>query len=127
MKLAPDSDGDGPDDDVDNCPLTANPGQEDSGGINTTASDDIGDTCQCGDVSGNGIVNGQDANVIQRYAIGAQSPLFSVPGNCDVSGNGACNGQDANAVKRAALHLASPLFSQRCPNADPSTACPYCP
>jgi hypothetical protein len=46
----------------------------------------------------NGIVNGQDANAIQRHALGPSSPLFAAPENCDVSGNGRCNGQDANAV-----------------------------
>ena len=88
----------------DNCPFVANPGQEDSGGLATSTPDGIGDACQCGDVTGNGIVNGQDANVIQRHGIGAEpNPLFVVPGNCDVTGNDQCNGQDANAVKRAAL------------------------
>lgn len=121
-----DTDADGVQDGLDNCPLAANPDQLDSGGLATATPDGIGDACQCGDVTGNGIVNGQDANAIQRYAVGAQSPLFVVPGNCDVSGNGSCNGQDANAVKRAALGQTSPLFGQRCPNADLDTPCPYC-
>jgi hypothetical protein len=121
-----DSDGDGIGDASDNCRFAANPDQRDSGGLASAVPDGIGDACQCGDVTGNGIVNGQDANAISRYAIGAGSPLFAVPGNCDVSGNGSCNGQDANAVKRAALGAASPLFGQRCPNANPSTPCPYC-
>jgi acyl-homoserine lactone acylase PvdQ len=115
---SPDTDGDGRNDDADNCPFVANPGQEDSGGIATTTPDGIGDACQCGDVTGNGIVNGQDANAIQRHGIGAlPNPLFAVPGNCDVTGNGQCNGQDANAVKRVALGQSSPQFGQRCHNA----------
>ncbi len=121
-----DADGDGVGDGRDNCPFAVNADQLDSGGLATAAPDGIGNACQCGDVSGNGIVNGQDAKAIQRYAIGAESPLFAVPGNCDVSGNGTCNGQDANAVKRAALGATSPLFGQRGPNADPATPCPYC-
>ncbi len=113
-----DGDGDGRGDICDNCLFVANPGQEDSGGITTTEPDDIGDACQCGDVTGNGIVNGQDANAIKRHALGAEpNPLFAVPGNCDVSGNGECNGQDANAVKRAALGQSNPLFGQNCHNA----------
>jgi hypothetical protein len=73
-------------------------------------------------VTGNGMVNGQDANAIARHALGlAPNPMFAVPGNCDVRGNGLCNGQDANAVKRAALGFdPNPLFGQNCPNAAPS-------
>ena len=117
----PDDDGDGIPDACDNCPFVANPGQEDSGGINTSEPDGIGDACQCGDVTGNGIVNGQDANTIKRHGLGQQpNPTFVVAGNCDVSGSGSCNGQDSNAVKRAALGVgvtSNPLFGQRCHNA----------
>ena len=66
-------------------------------------------------------MNGQDAAVIQRHALGlSPNPLFLVPGNCDVTGNGLCNGQDANAIKRAALGQPSPTFGQHCQNADPN-------
>ena len=103
---------------ADNCPNVANEDQLDRGGINTTTPDGIGDACQCGDVSGNGIVNGQDANAIKRHGLGlTPNPLFNVPGNCDVSGNGQCNGQDANAVTRKALGQPSPSFGQNCHNA----------
>jgi purple acid phosphatase-like protein/calcineurin-like phosphoesterase family protein/TAT (twin-arginine translocation) pathway-exported protein len=113
-----DSDCDGFDDPADNCALRANPGQQDRGGVASTAPDGIGDACQCGDVTGNGIVNGQDANAIQRHGLGLEpNPLFAEPGNCDVTGNALCNGQDANAVKRAALGHPSPLFGQNCHNA----------
>ena len=117
----PDRDGDGIPDDCDNCPFVTNPGQEDSGGINTTEPDGIGDACQCGDVTGNGVVNGQDANAIKRHGLGqSPNPTFVVAGNCDVSGNNACNGQDGNAVKSAALGVglaSNPLFGQRCHDA----------
>ena len=112
-----DADGDGIPPDSDNCPFVANADQLDRGGVNTTTSDGIGDACQCGDVNGSGIVNGQDANAIKRHGLGQSNPLFTVPGNCDVSGNGSCNGQDANAVTRAALGQPSPLFGQNCHNA----------
>jgi hypothetical protein len=36
--------------------------------------DGIGDACQCGDATGNGIVNGQDANAVKRAALGYPSP-----------------------------------------------------
>jgi acyl-homoserine lactone acylase PvdQ len=114
----PDPDGDGIPGYADNCPFVANPGQEDTGGLATATPDGIGNACQCGDVTGNGQVNGQDATAIQRHGIHAEpNPLFAVPGNCDVNGNDSCNGQDANAVKRAALGLPSPTFGQNCHNA----------
>jgi hypothetical protein len=113
-----DVDGDGVNDLADNCPFVDNPDQLDSGGINTTVPDGIGDACQCGDVTGNGIVNGQDGNVIKRHGLRIEpNDTFVVPGNCDVTGNGLCNGQDANATQREALGLESPAFGQNCHNA----------
>jgi hypothetical protein len=106
-----DCDADAVADAVDNCPQRANTGLEDDGGIASAVADGIGNACQCGDVTANGIVNGQDANVIKRFALGLPSPTFAAPENCDVSGNGLCNGQDANAVKREALGMEpNPLF-----------------
>ena len=114
---AVDVDLDGVDNEQDNCAFVAND-QIDSGGINGATPDGIGDACQCGDVSGNGIVNGQDANAIKRHGLGVEpNPVFEVPGNCDVTGNGLCNGQDAGALKRAVLGLPSPTFGQKCHNA----------
>ena len=113
-----DCDFDGVAEAVDNCLLTANAAQADSGGVASNVADGIGDACQCGDVNGNGIVNGQDAQAIKRHGLRlSPNPLFTVPGNCDVTGNGLCNGQDANAVSRAALGQPSPSFGQRCHNA----------
>jgi hypothetical protein len=60
----------------DNCPQIANADQLDSGGVATTTPDGIGDACQCGDVTGNGIVNGQDANAVKRAALGDPTPSF---------------------------------------------------
>ncbi len=108
----------------DNCPLVPNSDQTDRGGINTHTEDGIGDACQCGDVTGNGVVNGQDANAIKRHGLGAATnPTFVKSHNCDVTGNGLCNGQDANAVRVAALGRPTPLFGPEnpssCQNADP--------
>jgi len=111
-----DADGDGIADAGDNCALSPNPLQEDSGGVASSAPDGIGDACQCGDVSGNGMVNGQDANAIRRHGLGADpNPTFRVLFHCDVSGNGSCDGQDGNAVTRASLGLSpNPLFRNGC-------------
>ena len=114
----PDLDGDGIGDACDNCLKLANANQLDSGGINTTVPDGIGNACQCGDVTGNGIVDGQDGNAIKRHGLGlAPNVTFVVPGNCDVTGNDACDGQDSNAVRRIALGLETPAFGQNCHNA----------
>jgi hypothetical protein len=103
----------------DNCAIRANADQRDTGGVGSAAPDGIGDACQCGDVTGNGIVDAQDALAIQRKTMGlSPNPLFAVPEHCDVTGNGVCNGQDANAVRQAAL--GSPSSLQHCQSADPN-------
>ena len=87
-------------------------------GIASGTPDGIGDACQCGDVTGNGIVNDQDASAILRHGLGlASNPTFRVPGNCDVTGNGLCDGQDGNFTRGAALGVESLLFGQSCHNA----------
>ncbi len=104
----------------DNCPLVANTDQADRGGVNTQTADGVGDACQCGDVTGNGVVNGQDANAIKRHGLGATpNPTFREPGNCDATGNGRCNGQDANALRAVLIGRPLPMFGQNCQNADP--------
>ena len=109
-------------DTADNCPLVANENQLDRGGINTTTPDGIGDACQCGDVSGNGVVNGQDGNAIRRQGLGlTPNPTFVKSGNCDVTGSGTCNGQDGNIVRGAALgvsNLRDVVLAQNCQNAE---------
>src|SRR6185436_10691329 len=115
-QTAGDWDGDGVPNAGDNCPYAANPGQEDGGGVNTNTPNGVGDACECGDVSGNGKINGQDSNAIKRHGLGGTpNPLFVEACLCDVSGNGSCNGQDASAVSRAALGLVpNPLFANAC-------------
>jgi hypothetical protein len=100
----------------DNCKYVHNPNQADGGGIADQGPDGSGDACQCGDVTGDGIVNGTDATFITRKALNLHSPGFNVPGNCDVTGDGQCNGTDATFITRKALNLFSPLFGNNCPN-----------
>ena len=111
-----DSDGDGICGDEDNCPFVANPQQEDSGGVGSQGPDGIGDACQCGDVTGDGIGNSFDATMIKRQALGLSAPLFNVPDNCDVTGDGNCNSFDATMITRKALGLSAPVFGNHCPN-----------
>jgi len=116
--LSGDSDQDGICDSEDNCPFVENPGQEDccSPGPSAVGPDGIGDACQCGDVTGDGVANSFDATMIKRQALGLSAPLFNVPKNCDVTGDGACNSFDATMITRKALGLSAPLFGNNCSN-----------
>jgi subtilisin family serine protease len=95
----------------DNCPLVPNAGQQGVGGIGAAPTDGIGNACQCGDVSANGIVSGTDSLRINQAVLnlfpmigtnGAivsrrdASPFFLV-GRCDVDASvgGACTATDA--------------------------------
>jgi hypothetical protein len=86
-----DDDNDQIGDESDNCPKFANPDQLDGGGIRTAAGDGIGNPCQCGDFSGEGIVGtpGQQAGV---DVDGCQAALAGLPvdanaaDRCSVSG-----------------------------------------
>jgi hypothetical protein len=92
-----DTDNDLVGDDIDNCVQTQNGppgGQEDRGGVASAVLDFIGDACQCGDFSGDGIV---DDTVGENDVDGCQQvlalPPGAVPGDpsaasrCSVSGN----------------------------------------
>jgi hypothetical protein len=110
----------------DNCPDEYNPGQLDSGGLNTAVADGIGDACQCGDVSGNGIIQLNDATIIKRAILtlppGLTAPLLcNVAGPTDPSGGALptdCALNDATVVKRAILTL-PPGILQVCAPAVP--------
>ncbi len=110
-----DMDGDLWPDELDNCPNRANLSQLDSGGVGLgSGPDGIGDACQCGDVTDDGIVTSVDAIFVNRFALGLAAPGFSVAGKCDVTGDGVCNTIDAIFINRAALSLSAPSFGQNC-------------
>lgn len=90
---ATDTDGDQVPDVVDNCRFVANAGQADQDG------DGRGDACECGDATGDGLVDSRDARAIQRCAIGA----VPCAGLCDATGDGTCNAADARRVQRFAV------------------------
>jgi len=122
LRGGPDTDGDGIPDSWDNCPYTVNPDQKDSGGINTTVPDGIGDACQCGDVNNDGIVTIADKTILSRSlaGLGPYGSVVAMPGfsKCDVSGDGLCNLGDKTVISRALAALA-PAIQQSCTAAVP--------
>jgi len=67
-----DSDGDGIENELDNCPWVANPDQRDSGGVASRNDRDgaipngVGDACERFDVTGDGRVNKDDVRALHR-------------------------------------------------------------
>jgi hypothetical protein len=102
---AGDEDSDGVQDAVDTCPLTADPGQLDSGSIGPGgAPDGIGDACQCGDADDDGEVLAADVTEL-RLALASALPV-TAPGKCEVAGpTGSCDVLDLVVLRRALLFL----------------------
>jgi hypothetical protein len=107
-----DFDLDGIEDSLDDCPVTANGAQTDSGGIGASAADGIGDPCQCGDSSGDGRVDAADVDQLRRFLAGALGAL-AAPQKCDVGGTSACDLVDVVRLRRALAAL-SPGIAHAC-------------
>jgi subtilisin family serine protease len=116
VPAGPDSDADGVPDVFDVCPFTADPTQRDAN------DDDIGDACQCGDLSGDGRVNAIDADRIQLWLASPASPPMGLP-RCNVRGAAAPSGTDCRiddwAVVMRALAGRAPGVQQVCAPALP--------
>ena len=80
-----DSDGDGLRDLFDNCPLVPTDDLTDSGGVNSSSVDGVGDVCQCGDVSDNGRVNATDLTALRMALLGDASAVANAD-KCNVFG-----------------------------------------
>lgn len=63
--------------------------------------DGSGDACECGDFTGDGVVDSADARMVQRCAVG----LVACVGLCDADGDGACTSNDARRIQRFAVGL----------------------
>ncbi len=103
-----DSDEDLIEDALDNCPLAANPLQEDAGSVGAAPPDGIGDVCQCGDVDGDGIALAADLAAIRLQLSDPGQPV-AFPAKCDVNGDGLCTVLDAAYLLRALGSLGPPL------------------
>ncbi|HTO52498.1 MAG TPA: hypothetical protein VMR50_03845, partial [Myxococcota bacterium] len=118
---APDGDSDGQCNAADNCPYVANPGQEDAGGVGLAIPDGIGNVCQCGDVTGEGIVDTGDVAAYRSHLANPTGLPFSATAltKCSVSGSSAgCDIQDL-VVMRRALVGQGPGLAQVCTAATP--------
>ena len=95
-----DFDLDGVEDVDDNCPVTANQSQSDSGSVGAGPADLIGDACQCGDVDDDGVVTAADTDALRAFL--ADPPgLLPAPQKCDVSGDQLCGVADLVYSARA--------------------------
>ncbi|MFI5317479.1 MAG: hypothetical protein ACHQ6T_17395, partial [Myxococcota bacterium] len=119
---APDGDGDGTCNLGDNCPYVANPTQADDGTVGSAIPDGIGDACQCGDVTGEGVVDASDvfsyrshlANPAGLPFVGAAAVKCSVAGAISTD----CDILDVVVMQRALLGQA-PGIGQVCAAALP--------
>jgi DNA-binding beta-propeller fold protein YncE len=115
----PDADGDGVPDAEDNCPGVHNPTRWDRGGVSTAGPDEIGDACQCGDVSGDGKITNVDFAQIRAFIVsGYTTPPTAafVADKCDVSGDQQCNNVDFARVRAAIVGGVNhnPVIIQSC-------------
>ena len=110
-----DADSDGIADAADNCALEANTAQTDSGGIGTGSPDGIGDACQCGDVSDDGVVDAMDGAVYRLWL--ADPSVAFADQKCSTAALYAgepCSVLDTVRLRRALAGLAGPGIQQGC-------------
>ena len=89
-------------DEDDNCVYTSNVAQLDQGGLKTSASDDIGDACQCGEGEGTGqiMTTGADLTNMLDYLRGGAPAGFDVA-RCSVANPSTCTIHDAAVLANA--------------------------
>ena len=123
--LVSDEDRDGIPDERDNCPAVPNADQADSGTMGSPSNltgkggDGIGDACQCGDMTGDGRVLGNDATLIRRWLIGLPVPPSFDASRCNVFGPAGadaaeCQGNDATIMRRNLIGLAPAAALDNC-------------
>jgi subtilisin-like proprotein convertase family protein len=115
VPAAIDADRDAVADAADNCPYAPNPLQEDAGAIGLgSAPDGIGDACQCGDVSGDGVLTLADALLVTRSTLVPPTAMLVRPELCDVGGTAGCTLADAVVLRRAVLVPPTAVVVQQC-------------
>jgi hypothetical protein len=74
------------------CPYAPNGVETDSGGIDTGTPDGIGDGCQCGDVTDNGIADATDLQWIREFILGTRVLSATERVRCNLVGPRADDG-----------------------------------
>jgi hypothetical protein len=74
------------------CPYAPNGVETDSGGIDTATPDGIGDGCQCGDVTNDGIANATDLQWIREFMMGDRVLSAQERVRCNLVGSRAGDG-----------------------------------
>jgi hypothetical protein len=102
----------------DNCPFTANLDQADAGSVGLESPPDgIGDACQCGDVSDDGLVTLADFTQIRSWLASGgtlpPTPDFEAS-KCAVGGGMGCGLGDFVLVRRAVSQSDASLLQQVC-------------
>jgi hypothetical protein len=103
----------------DNCPYWPNPVQKDTGGILSQVPDGIGNACQCGDVSGDGVISAGDWIMMKRALASPPMGTMTRPDRCDVGGSAGCTNSDSIILGRALLTVPTATIRQKC---DPALA-----
>ncbi|HXX49025.1 MAG TPA: thrombospondin type 3 repeat-containing protein, partial [Myxococcota bacterium] len=112
-----DQDGDGLADFQDNCPFEKNPRQRDGGSFASKVPDGIGDACQCGDLSGDGIVDAADVAAYRKFLTRNPFDPSAAARKCKVAPDGGpCSILDVVVLERALdpRHLLGPQVNQVC-------------
>jgi hypothetical protein len=78
------------------CPTRYDPGQEDSGGLDTASPNGVGDACECGDVNGDGVTDLVDVARLQRHDAGLES--LAAPAQCP---GDACDATSIGLLRQA--------------------------
>jgi hypothetical protein len=117
-----DFDGDGIQNETDNCAFAFNPGQENRGGFLTTVADTSGDECQCGDLDLNGQIlnDGSDVLRLRQVVAGLVSTENSIA-LCSVSDAPDCDIKDVIVLARALANRPGPPLAAACQRALPSS------
>jgi parallel beta-helix repeat protein len=98
----------------DNCPGVPNPGQEDTGGLNTALPNGRGNACECGDVTDNGVVDAADVGLFRAHLVDRGVEFQgAILGKCSVFGTSPslCDSVDVVVLRRALASQAPGLGS----------------
>ncbi|MGD8397121.1 MAG: thrombospondin type 3 repeat-containing protein, partial [Candidatus Eiseniibacteriota bacterium] len=117
-----DFDGDGVQNDTDNCVFAYNPSQENRGGFLTSTADNFGDFCQCGDLDQNGklLNDGSDVLRLRQVVAGLLSDQESLA-LCSVADTAQCDMKDVIVLERALAQKPAPPLAAACLRAIPSS------